>query len=851
MSTYQPLYISGNTTGLVKERQEFILPNDAYPILENAYVWREQIRRKQGYKFLGRLQRNFTDVSLGDFVGSDVEFNIFSSVTPAITEINASLVLSSTTITFDTKTFIDQGQGVLVHIIAAYNGAITNITPESDFSKSIIIESINHGLTIGDQVVISNVVGIESIINGSSFVNGNTFFVRIIDLDNFSVRINMVSASYTPYVSGGIWTSTDDPSEFGTIDYNTGDVTITTETVGTPAATITFSYYPNLPVMGIRQRDQQNAVGEETIIFDTVYAYNFNSSINSFEEFLPGTTWTGTDSNFFWTTNYFIGDGNKKIFWETNFSSTDPIRYCNGTTSTSWIDFSPIINSASDTLNNCRCLIPFRGRLVAFNTVETTGPYSNRIRWAAIGNPFTVVSDIVSDVSVDAWRDDIRGKGGFLDIPTNEDIISVGFVRDNLVVFCERSTWQLRYTGRTIAPFQIEKVNSEIGSTSTFSAIQFDTSLLGIGDKGIIECDSFKSEKIDIKIPDFVFHLNSKNQGPERIQGIRDFINKLAYWTYVSESNPNTYPDKRLVYNYENDSWATFTDSLTALGTFQVPSSRTWKNTKLPWIKCNFPWISQPYQVPAIVGGNQQGFIEYLDEQNTNDASLFISAIMSNGMSPTVITSPMHNLKTGQIIQITDIPVSSSYANLNDMIFSVDLVGVSSSQNNFILNKYDPNTEAFTISQIDPSGTYPGGGLISVRDNFSVVSKKFNFLDQGESIQLGFIDILMDATEQDNPGAISLKVYLDYNENQATNIYPQNTFKDTFFNSVIPTCSSSLNNIGGNKFWQRVYCPTRGNFITLEYTFNNSQMNGVEQEESVQIDAQILHIRKAGRLTQI
>jgi len=103
-------------------------------------------------------------------------------------------------------------------------------------------------------------------------------------------------------------------------------------------------------------------------------------------------------------------------------------------------------------------LIPFRGRLLAFNTFEgqlltTSVQYRQRIRWAAIGNPFTEVSPIVSVVSADAWRDDITGKGGFLDIPTAEDIVAVGFVRDNLVIFCESSTWQLRYTGRSIAPF--------------------------------------------------------------------------------------------------------------------------------------------------------------------------------------------------------------------------------------------------------------------------------------------------------------------------------------------------------------------------------------------------------------
>lgn len=117
----------------------------------------------------------------------------------------------------------------------------------------------------------------------------------------------------------------------------------------------------------------------------------------------------------------------------------------------------------------------------------------------------------------------------------------------------------------------------------------------------------------------------------------------------------------------------------------------------------------------------------------------------------------------------------------------------------------------------------------------------------------------MEATEPNEPGAISLNVYLDYNDAAASNTSPQNDINDyspnfnpdTFFNSVIPTTSSNLNSKGGSKFWQRVYCATRSNFLTLEYTFSNAQMAGEEQTKGVQIDAQILWIRKAGRMTQI
>jgi hypothetical protein len=122
----------------------------------------------------------------------------------------------------------------------------------------------------------------------------------------------------------------------------------------------------------------------------------------------------------------------------------------------------------------------------------------------------------------------------------------------------------------------------------------------------------------------------------------------------------------------------------------------------------------------------------------------------------------------------------------------------------------------------------------------------------------------MPNTGPSNPGAISLYIYLDYNDdteddvNNASNIYPNNVINgstpvspDTFFNSVIPTTSSSLNGVGGTKFWQRVFCPTRANFLTLQYTMSNAQLAGVEQQQQVQIDASIIWCRKGGRLSQI
>lgn len=760
MAGYKPLHIAGYKTGLVQDRVEFILPNDAYPVLENAFIFRERIKRKQGCRLVGRLKRdleliaqtttngtiNYTRVLLTPFLGS---------------EPNAQLAIG--------KTVIYVGRGTPSETI------FQDVTP-----------------------------GVLTVTNGG------------------------------PYAGSGF------------INYSTSQITIVFINASKPLAGTSveadYSYYPSLPVMGIRTREIDSINAEQYVFFDTKYAYRY---VNDFVEYVPGTTWTGTNYNFFWSTNYWFNPANnEKYFWVTNYSGKlgDPIRYTDGN---NWFDFAPVINVAGDTLNQCLCMLPFRSRMVVFNTLEgptlnTSTFYTNRIRWAQIGNPF----------EVDAWFDDVRGKGGFLDIPTNEDIISVGFVRDNLVVYCERSTWQLRYTGKAIAPFQIEKINSELGTESTFSAVQFDTSLVGVGDRGIVDCDSFRSRRIDIKIPDLVFEFNNENNGVKRIQGARDFVNRIAYWTYPyspqSTTSGDVFPNRRLIYNYENDSWAIYTDSFTALGQFQITTSPTWETLPVEWQDQNWPWVTKLSLRPDVVGGNQQGYISLLDYQVSNDVTLTINDITGSATdpkAPTIFNSVNHNLATGQIVRISGIIGIDTFSVLNGTIGQVNVIN----KNTFTLSTYNAQSLAFTDPVTSDVGTYLGGGQIAVRDNFNITSKKFNFLDDGQNIQLGFIDVLLNNT---SGGAISLNVYLDYNNSQPINILPQNTdnqtnLPDTFFNATVPTYQEG--GIQSSKNWHRVFCAVRGAFITLQWTLSNAQMAGQEQQKDVQIESQILWLRRAGR----
>ena len=758
MPYYETINISKYETGLVQEREEFLIPNDAFPILENMYVWREAILRKSGSTTLGRLKRELTGQNLGNTDGAGAfSGNIKTILT---LETNADMEPGTLSISDGTNTFTDDGAGVI----------------------------------------------------------------------------------------------TGAPAGSGTINYSTMALTLAGGAATQPLIA-TFKYHPSLPVMGLESRELNNINNEQMIAFDTKYAYTFIGG--EFDEWITGTTWSGTDSDFFWTTNYFVGDNNSKIFWATNFSgpSGDPIRYSNGS---SWNTFNPQINAAGDILFQCRAMLPFRGRLVTFNTWEGPGGslvnQRQRIRWSAIGTPFTtVVGGVVSSVNANAWRDDITGQGGFLDIPTAENIITVGSVRDNLVIYCERSTWQLRYTGRSIAPFQIEKVNTELGAESTFSAIQFDTTLVGIGDKGIVQCDSFKSERIDVKIPDLVYRFTNENDGPARIHGIRDFQQRLAYWCYPDSGTSDKFPNRRLVYNYENDSWAIFKDSFTSFGTYQEVQSDQWQDFPGPddadtWQAQNYPWLNIPAQFPSLVGGNQQGYVMYLGNNNfnasaVNGKSLHITNITGNTTTPTVVTSPDHNMEEGTIIRIEGIPTGTPFASsLNNQIFYAE----PTSDNDFKLWKYDETTMQFSDPQLDAPDTYIGIGEIVIRDNFRILTKKFNYLEKGQSIQFGMMDLLLENTSD---GQITFNIYDNYNTTEPLNQFPQNTLSintaDTFFNTTIPTEPETYT--GSSKVFQKLYCNTRGSLLSFEFTLSDAQMVSDSQEKPLRIDSLVLYLRPAGK----
>src|SRR5690606_16136053 len=441
---------------------------------------------------------------------------------------------------------------------------------------------------------------------------------------SFSID-SIVFTVYNPAAGDQQMLRSDGSVAPATYNLTTSGFTITG--VALPDGTAVY-FYPNFPVMGLLTYDQ-NSINDEFVVgFDTRYAYRY---IGGWERLSTETTpgaavWIGDNSQFFWSTTWFGVNAAAKIFFVTNFNENEPnfMRYFNGT---AWENFRPALNTVTASfpvvnyLNSARILVVFKNRLLAFNTWE--GPlaplpgtnYPNRVRWSWTASPLDAGS----------WLQNVAGSGGGLDAPTTEAIITVEFVKDRLIVFFERSTWELVYTSNQVDPFAWQQINTELGAESTFSIVPFDKVCIGVGNVGIHACNGSNVERIDEKIPDTVFEIHNADQGVFRVYGIRDFYVEMLYWTFPDTvANADfLYPNRVLILNYKTGTWAFNDDSITVFGYFQPVSGITWDSTTVTWDD-SITWDSGAVQAKfrQVIAGNQQGYTFICDADVPTNAAV-------------------------------------------------------------------------------------------------------------------------------------------------------------------------------------------------------------------------------------
>lgn len=415
-----------------------------------------------------------------------------------------------------------------------------------------------------------------------------------------------------------------------------------------------------------------------------------------------------------------------------SITNRDGIRYYGDLSNgTGWANYNPPID-ANNALAGALLMFPYRGYLVFLNTWEGNEEdifnYGNRARWTQIGTPYysepVPVVPNPQTFDINAVRDDLFGRGGANDAPTNEVIVAAAFIRDILVVYFERSTWRLRFVNNAQNPFVWERVNIELGASCTFSSIPFDKGLMAVGNRGIVISDANDTDRFDEKVPDTIFNIRQLNNGLERVYGIRTFRTKLNYWTYPSSDNPEgTYPDKVLVFNYDTKNWSFFDDCFTCFGYYYLTGTGdTWGDLTEDWSSYGHKsWDSGISQkgYENIVAGNQQGYVLLLQEPTegnycVNSPSLEVTNLVGN-----VVTSANNNLTDGTWIKLTDVTGTTfdDGVSLNDRNFKISKI--KTIDPDMILNEYKPviggNASGLQyIYQIDYTPIIPGSVQINI-----------------------------------------------------------------------------------------------------------------------------------------
>jgi|GEM_PF-910757 hypothetical protein len=789
MSSFHQVLIGGYPGGgLTQDKKPALLANEAFSDLQNAYVYRDRTKKRDGEVPMGRLSRLFTAQSLGNSGASPWTFNIF--------------------------TFLTGLQGSIT--------AITNANPGK-------VTSTAHGLSNGMFVIFIGVGGMTEL-------NGNVYTVTVVDPNNFTIGID--TTLFTSYTSGGIWVNKPQAyaeiaegtvrisiatlatpfvdqgngiltnataGNSGVINYMTGSVTLTTTVGAGHAATITFSYYPALPVMGILRREVPTIGIDSTVFFDTVYAYQY---VNGFQELVPGTTWTGTNTDFFWAANFQGATPDLRYFFVTNNNidtialTYDPIRYYNNTT---WTNLQPLL-TATTTLWQAQILIPYYGRLLALNTWEgsTGGTYTAstnffaRCRFSQIGDPTD---------QTNGWRSDIFGRGGFLDAPTNESIVSAAFFRNTLIVFFEYSTWQLRYLGEYGLPFIFERISSDFGSVCAYSPIVFDQGVMTVSNRGIIQAAANGVTRLDDQIPEQVFSFEIQNDAPNFVHGIRDFEKELVYWNYLdtsSASTTQTYPNTVLVFNYRNNTWAKFRDTITCFGPAQFQFGITWDSLTTFW-ESNVSWdnVDDQQYVDYVTLGTQQGFINIYNNPdaetpqpvtNLYAPTMAITAVTFSPGNPVQITIPNHNLENGEIIYFQGLLWNGTDPGLNNQIYQATIAQTGMppmpDPNNINISVWNFTYQSYEILTTSSSATYIGGGLVTLFPEMNIVGKDFNpFQGVGKQFKLSFIDFQLDSNLS-SPGitAITIQLFVNSFLNEQANLIAPN---EALVNSALNNSSQN------------------------------------------------------------
>lgn len=866
--------------GLKNDVKPFQIDNDSFPVLFNAYQWRGRVRRKRGTEFLCRLTRQIntatvqtdgagnynnnliTVLGLGStatikfdsiFIGVD----IFTDTTPPTGVLTGSTIGTGT---------IDYSTGALT---ITGGPATTNI--QFQYYPGLPV------LGLEDFGLPNNAFpGTIDFDTTYSYSINTSFPYPVVDVSLY--KNPLTNGAYTQKTTPtAITWNSQDYQQYYSVNYQ-GALWVTNGvTVPFVSTNIGMQFKPIVAVTRLSATTANLQItGHGLVVGDFVFVNEVltTTGIN----FQTGFVTTVTDAN-----NVIVTFPNATITtngtggiaqYLTNRSnnSKDGIRWYDGDptagTGMGWVNFAPPISQSNFSIGDLpaaqyylvgsKIIYPFKDRLLFIGPVVqssggTIAYLQDTVVYSQNGTPYytasytndptPTVDNPTSPTNVftpllvptnqtatsPSYFGDQTGFGGFITAGIDQPINTLSSADDVLILGLSSTQTRLVYSGNDIVPFNFFIINSELGSSSTFSSINMDKGCLTLGRRGFIATSQVDCKRIDLDIPDAAFETRLLDNGTERTCAQRDFINEWVYFTYSSKNNVNNkFPTTTLQFNYRDNSWAMFGESYTTYGNFQRQTGFTWETVGFvypTWDSWTDPWEAGESTLlqPQVIGGNAQGFVIIRGIGVDEATSSYIKSFAGS-----VVTSVNHSLSDGDYIIISG-AIGTIGQYVNNQIFSVAAA----------------TANTFTLNNLVGTGTYLGGALITKMYVPFIQTKQFPTAWQfGRKTRLGVQQYLLTTTKKQQ---IQLLIYLSQNAANPYNdgnIVPHvNTENSSLlYSTILYTCPESTNlgltasntNLqmpgasSQQSIWHRMNTSLIGDTVQIGFTMSDIQMRSLD-----------------------
>jgi hypothetical protein len=559
-------------------------------------------------------------------------------------------------------------------------------------------------------------VTMEAYGTGSGVAGPYTHTAANIPLSRGSITITAGGQSATDD-GNGVFVTTP-AGGTGTVNYTTGQMSVTFNGVvaGATPITVTYDYFPGLPVMMVANFYTSSNI-RQLIVADTRNVNRFNPTTNRFVYLSHSTAFTGDSSNFFTWVNYEDAASATPAPRLLFTNSIDTIQQYDGTNITDYVFTLTGVTALSALL-----MFQMKDRLILLRTREDGTVYGKRIRISGTG------------ADCDNFNPSATG-AGVIDIPDASWIFAAAFNRDDLIIFTENSTWILQFTGNDVVPFQLNRLDSSRGSGAPYSGITYLNRTTTASARGFITSDGYRVERYDDRIPDYSFNeidqTNFKLCFAGSVDEDRDHY-------LIHPSPQQSASDRILVTNYEEDNFCVYRIALSCMGNFIEAYDTTWNDllSFSNWDEMaerfgNWDAFSYTKGLPFAIGGGHNGQIWRLNVNGIEDNPVRIRNLTVINAFTLQVETDFNNFVVGDYIFINGI---SGMAEANDKQGAIKTI-ISANR----IFQLDMPTSRFSA--------YTSGGFASRVIPFESTTKKFNpFAQNAQKVRCGYFYMYVSAS---------------------------------------------------------------------------------------------------------